>query len=290
MIETVRRSRIASVMMVFMLLASMSGAFTMDSLAQTVALKDYQAMQVAATPDQADVPADDADVPAEGDGIVPGSGEGDVPAEEDPENNEGPVELAPASREGDFSIAAESGAGDPAFYCDFRNQPGQGDIATWWANNNVAPDCINLSITNSPETCSLTANFASYVYALGRYGDTLYWFETDANGTVLRNPNNTPTNWGNSGQTGPSGSSFTLNFAEDYKGGTAYVLINFASPENQIRPGLEKIDTDHWRTTSKGIVYEINTDCVSNVTNYCDFAQIDTAQSVSYWLANAKEY
>jgi hypothetical protein len=191
---------------------------------------------------------------------------------------------------GDVSLVAEPGTGDPAFYCNFQNLTG-GDVATWWANNDVAPDCIDLVIENSPTSCSLSASFTSHVFASG-YGDLLYWFETDSNGVVLRPAGGgPPLNWGNSGPSGPGqGGGFTLSFPEDYNGGTAYVLINFASPENQIAPGLDQIDLDHWRTTSAGRVYAINTDCEAPVpVDYCDYSQLVGAGDVYNWLLNAPE-
>ncbi len=234
----------------------------------------------------------------------PGTGEGETPV--DPNNEDGTSEEEPdgseteepesdTSDEPDFSIQAEQGDGDATYYCDFRNQPSQGSVGQWWAAEDVAPDCINLSIVNSPATCSLTANFASYVVlSNGTSVDALTWYETDANGNVLREgglPYPSPVlNMGTTGPVGSAGGSFTVTFPEDYNGGTAYVLINFNSPEGDIAPGMEQIDLDHWRTTSAGIVYQINTDCELPDPNfYCDYSNLTGAGDVYSWLASAPD-
>ena len=162
---------------------------------------------------------------------------------------------------------------DRLFFCNFTNQPSQGSVADWWAN--AAPagvDCIDLSIVNSPETCSLTATFTSYVYASVRgepfaYTDRLSWYETDANGVVIRAYEGAPpTTWGS---TNYGTGSFTVSFPEDYNGGTTWVLINFNSPESDIGVGLSDYDKAHWRTTSAGVIYPINTNCQQEVVYGC---------------------
>lgn len=212
---------------------------------------------------------------------------------------EAPAPVGPANTGSSFSLLADPGTGDPEYYCDFTNKPAQGTIADWWQSKSVAPDCIDLEIINSPATCSLTANFGSWVYTSvsgnpATYTDALTWYETDANGKVLREGDlpypSPPLNTGTTGRVGPAGGSFTVKFAEDYRGGTAYVLINFNSPERDIEPGLEQIDIDHWRSTSAGVVYKINTDCEDPVpVNFCDYTQIVGAGSVFDWLSGAPE-
>lgn len=182
------------------------------------------------------------------------------------------------------------------YYCDFRNQPSQGSVADWWRNAGVAPKCIELEIINSPASCSLTANFSSYVYASVSnkpyaHVDALTYYETDENGTVLREgglPYPSPVlNMGTTGPVGPEGGSFTITFPEDYNGGTAYVLINFNSPEKDIQVGLTPWELNHWRTTSptNGVVYAINTDCITPVAPELPTITLATCDSANQPVA-----
>ena len=149
---------------------------------------------------------------------------------------------------------AQNGTGDPGFYCNFGNQPSPGSVADWWADDQVAPDCINLTVSNSPETCSLDASFYSHVVLKdGTKSDNLYWWEIGGTGE------------------GQSSTGFTISFPKDDNGGSVTVQIAFNSPESDIGVGLSDFEKAHWFYTTYpyGVEYTINTDCQQNEVQWC---------------------
>ena len=135
--------------------------------------------------------------------------------------------------------------GDPLFYCDYRNQPSQGDVATWWAAAGVSPACANLVVNQSADACTIEATLTSFVrLSSGDYADVLAIFETDAlghysGGTMLTTP--------------PGGGTLTASFPEGYNNGTAYFKVHWGSPESDIHVGITDPTTLlHWNSTQVG--------------------------------------
>lgn len=203
---------------------------------------------------------------------------------------------APENAPGVSPLSLPEGMTEREYYCDFTNQPSQGSVANWWSAEGVSPDCIDFDVVVSDATCSLTVSMSSWVFSSvsgkpSTWNDSFAWYETDSNGVVLRpEGGGSPLNWASAGGANPEGKILTATFPEDYKGGTAYVLVNFGSPERDIRPGLSEYDISHWRTTSSGVVYEVNTDCELPPEGYfCDYSNHTGAGSVYDWLAGAPE-